>query len=230
MPTEFWEYMMTSILLADENHLVRKGLKSIIEAGPGMHVVAEAWDGHSAVAQARQTLPDVALIDIVMPGMDGLQATRELLRLARPPRILVLTRVGGAEYVDGAIHAGAHGFVLKDSEPEELLTHIRRVADGASVLDPAVTAGLFDRYTRPEPQPGPVDAAARAAVSELPEREQEMLQLLCYGHSNAAIARRMDLTAAAVKGQLSRLMAHFAVTNRVQLARIAYHAGLDGGA
>ena len=215
---------MITLLLADDNQIMRQGLRAILEAGDGLHVVAEAWDGHSAVEAARRFTPDVALVDIRMPGMDGLEATRALRELPAPPRVLVLTMVGGDEYVDTAIRAGAHGFLLKDTPPDDLLAGIRKIAHGEAVLDSAVTAGVFQRLTAHAPH---ATTSEDTAVAGLGERELTVLRLVCQGHSNAEIAARLNFSEATVKGQLSRLMAKLSVGNRVQLARIGYHAGLD---
>ncbi|MFI5867295.1 response regulator [Streptomyces sp. NPDC051546] len=219
---------MISLLLADDSQILRQGLRTILETGPGLHVVAEAWDGHSAIEAVHRYRPDVALIDINMSGMDGITATRHILALPHPPRILILTMVGGDGHVEAALQAGAHGFLLKDAEPEQLITAIRTLAAGHSILDPAVTARVIHHYThQPPPQQNTrADPATAACPDSFSEREEELLRLLGRGHTNAEIAEDLHLSESGVKSQISRLMTRLGVDNRVQLARTAYHHGL----
>ncbi|WP_351231068.1 response regulator transcription factor [Streptomyces sp. NPDC002133] len=215
---------MIHVLVVDDSEIVRRGLSDIIESTDDMHVVAEAWDGRSAVDAARQFSPDVTLLDIRMPGMDGLAATREMRELPRPPRVLILTTFSADEYVDEAVRAGASGFLLKDTPPEELLRAVRQVAEGKAALDPAVTGRLLDTLAG---QASQLTAAEKQSLEALSERDLEVLRLIARGLSNADIGAALHISEGTVKGQVSRLLAKIGADNRVQAARLAYRARLE---
>ncbi|MEU2432382.1 MULTISPECIES: response regulator transcription factor [unclassified Streptomyces] len=215
---------MIHVLIADDSEIVRRGLSEIVEAGEGLHVVAEAWDGRSAVDAARQFSPDVALVDIRMPGMDGLAATREMRALPRPPRVLILTTFSSDEYVDEAARAGVSGFLLKDTPPEELLRAVRQVAEGKGALDPVVTGRVLDTLAGQATQ---LTDAEKRVLESLTERDREVLRLIARGLSNAGIGAALHISEGTVKGQVSRLLAKIGADNRVQAARLAYRAGLE---
>lgn len=178
-------------MIVDDNDIIRRGLRTIIDAGEDMQVVADAADGRSALEAARRARPDIALVDIRMPGMDGLTATRELLRLERPPRVIILTTFNTDEYVDEAIHSGAAGFLLKDSPPEELLRALRAVHEGHAMLDPAVTRQVIDAIADRSPR---LDPDERARLDSLTAREVDVLRLIGRGLSNAGIGGELFMT------------------------------------
>src|SRR6266513_2359825 len=166
---------MTSVLIADDQALVRVGLRKIFESDPQMIVVGEAADGEDAVAEARRLLPDVVLMDIRMPVLDGIEATRRIVRAQPGTRVLILTTFGLDGYVYDALHAGASGFMLKDAPPEELVAAVRIVASGDALLAPAVTRAVIDEFARQPPAAAP---APPPAVDDLTPRERELLDLL----------------------------------------------------
>ncbi|WP_274918004.1 response regulator [Streptomyces sp. WZ-12] len=215
---------MIQVLVADDSEIVRRGLSDVLESSGELHVVAQVWDGRSAVEAARRFSPDVALVDIRMPGMDGLKATRELAALPHPPRVVILTTFGEDEYVDEAVRAGASGFLLKDTPPNDLIRAIRDVAAGKATLDPAVTGRVLDALARQSPQLTPHE---EEALSSLTERELQVLRLVGRGLSNADIGKALHLAEGTVKGQVSRLLTKLGADNRVQAARLAYRAGLE---
>ncbi|QLE75822.1 response regulator transcription factor [Streptomyces rectiverticillatus] len=215
---------MIQVLVADDSEIVRRGLNDVLESSEELHVVAQAWDGHSAVEAARRFSPDVALIDIRMPGMDGLKATRELRALSHPPRVVILTTFGEDEYVDEAVRAGASGFLLKDTLPEDVIRAVLDVAAGKATLDPAVTGRVMDTLAQQAPQ---LDPREEKALASLTERELQVLRLVGRGLSNADIGKSLHITEGTVKGQVSRLLTKLGADNRVQAARLAYRAGLE---
>ncbi|MFK0292923.1 response regulator [Streptomyces sp. NPDC090442] len=215
---------MIQVLVADDSEIVRRGLSDVLESSGALHVIAQAWDGRSAVEAARRYSPDVALVDIRMPGMDGLKATRELRALPHPPRVVILTTFGEDEYVDEAVRAGASGFLLKDTPPNDLIRAIRDVAAGKATLDPAVTGRVLEALAHQSPQLTPHE---EEALSSLTERELQVLRLVGRGLSNADIGKALHLAEGTVKGQVSRLLTKLGADNRVQAARLAYRAGLE---
>jgi DNA-binding NarL/FixJ family response regulator len=216
--------MTVRVLLVDDEELVRFGLRTVLEAAGDFEVVGEAGDGAAAVQAAHALRPDVVLIDIRMPVLDGLAATREILTLPHPPQVCVLTTFHVDEYVYAALAAGAAGFLLKDTPPREIAAAVRSVADGTATLSPAVTRALIDSYV--DRAASPRRAEARHRLGELSEREVEVLKLVGQGESNAGIGRQLFVSEATVKTYVSRLLAKLELANRTQAAILAHEAGL----
>jgi DNA-binding NarL/FixJ family response regulator len=220
-----------TVLIADDEALIRAGFRVLIESAADLHVIGEARDGIEAVRQARALQPDVLLMDIRMPVMHGLEATKVILDGAadgdgasgtgRPPRILIVTTFDQDEHVFAALHAGASGFVLKDTRPEQLLEAIRVVARGDALLTPSVTRRLIAEYTRRPPAPARPDGV----LDELTAREREVLEQVAAGRSNAEIAAALHLSVATVKTHVSRLLAKLDCRDRAQLVVVAYQSG-----
>ncbi len=214
--------MSVRVVVADDQPLARAGLRKIFEVDPSIEVVAEAEDGLGATEAVARTDPDVVVMDIRMPNVDGLEATRRITAASRDrPRVLVLTTFGLDEYVYGALRAGASGFMLKNAPPEELLAAVAVVARGDALIDPAVTRAVISRFTR-LPEPG--DEAARLA--ELTPREHEVLLLVARGRTNAEIAAALVVSEGTVKTHVSRLLAKLGLRDRVQAVIFAYEAGV----
>jgi DNA-binding NarL/FixJ family response regulator len=213
------------VLIADDQKLVRGGLRMLVESADDMEVVAEASDGAEAVALTRELAPEVVLMDVRMPVMDGIEATRALLAgddATGGARVLVLTTFDLDEYVYEALRAGASGFLLKDTEPEALLEGIRVVAAGDALLAPSVTRRLIEQFAR---RPGPSPSAAKH-LEELTEREQEVLALVARGLSNAEIGRELFISPATAKTHVGRVMMKLDAHDRAELVVIAYETGL----
>jgi DNA-binding NarL/FixJ family response regulator len=208
------------VLIADDQALVRGGFRVILEAQDDIEVVAEAGDGAEALALARELRPDVVLLDIRMPNMDGLEATRHLAADPDPPRILVLTTFDADAYVYEAMKAGASGFLLKDLRPEELASAVRTVAAGGTLLAEPVTRRMIERFVR-RPQP-----EEQSDLAELTGREREVLELIARGCSNAEIGSTLFLTEATVKTHVTHLLRKLGLRDRVQAVIYAYEAGL----
>src|SRR4051812_2301563 len=215
---------MISVLLVDDEELVRFGLRTVLEAAGDFTVVGEAGNGADGVTAAEELRPDVVLMDIRMPVMDGLTATRKILALPNPPQVAVLTTFHVDEYVYAALAAGAAGFLLKDTPPREIAAAVRAVADGTATLSPAVTTTLIDSYV--DRRAAPRRAQALRKVATLSEREREVLQLLGTGESNAELAQQLYVSEATVKTYVSRLLTKLELTNRTQAAILAHEAGL----
>jgi DNA-binding NarL/FixJ family response regulator len=213
-----------SVLIADDQAVVRAGLRRILEVDAELQVVGEVEDGVAAVEAARRLSPRVVLMDIRMPRLDGLAATRRLLDEGGqdPPRVLILTTFGLDEYVYEALRAGASGFLLKDAPAEELLDAVRVVARGDALLDPAVTKSVIARFAA---LPSPNDELA-ANVGELTPREREVLELLARGRSNAEIAQELIVAEGTVKTHVARVLMKLSLRDRVQAVILAYEAGL----
>jgi DNA-binding NarL/FixJ family response regulator len=214
---------MLRVLLVDDQALVRSGFRMLIEAQPDMSVVAEASDGEQGVGEAIRTRPDVVVMDVRMPGLDGIEATRRITdtSAALATRVLILTTYDLDEYVFRGLRAGASAFLLKDSGPEELLRAIRVVADGESLLAPSVTRRLVEEFVRlPEPGEPAVD------LSSLTEREREVLELIGHGMSNGEIAAQLFLSTATVKTHVNRIFMKLGVRDRVQAVVLAYETGI----
>jgi len=211
------------VLVADDEEMVRYGFRMILEAQPDIEVVGEADDGTSAVDAARRLTPDVVLMDIRMPKMDGLEATRILLsRLAPPPRVVVLTTFDRDEYVYEALKAGASAFLLKASPPEQLAAAVRVVAAGDALLHPAITKRLIQDFAR---RPTPRDGTP-PQLERLTEREVEVMRLIARGLSNSEIAARLFLAEATVKTHVVHLLSKLGLRDRSQIVVMAYETGL----
>jgi DNA-binding NarL/FixJ family response regulator len=219
-----------TILLADDQPLVRTGFRMILDAEPDMEVIAEAGDGADAVRQARQLRPDVVVMDIRMPVQDGIAATAEIAA-AGHARVLVLTTFHVDEHVVGALRAGASGFLLKDAHADRLLEAIRVVHAGDAIVDPAVTRKLLDQFVHRLPAPGEQRDRAGAAADRLAGttgREREVLTLVARGLSNAEIAAELIVTETTVKTHVHHLLTKLGARDRVQLVVLAYEVGLAG--
>ena len=214
---------MIRIVIADDHALMRNGLRGILDAQEDMEVVGEAENGTEAVEEAVKLHPDVVIMDIRMPRLDGIEATKRLaIQGARAPHVLVLTTFDLDEYVYEALRAGAGGFMLKDAPPRQLAEAVRTVAAGESLLAPAVTKRLIERYvSRP-----PSDSVRRERFAELTDRELEVLQLITRGLSNAEIAECLFLSEATVKTHVTRVLSKLGVRDRVQAVVLAYETGL----
>ena len=215
--------MSITVLLADDQPLLRKGFGMIIEAEPDLHVVAEAGHGNEAVAAARAHAPDIVLMDIRMPGMDGIEATRRIVAAQPDTRVLVLTTFDLDEYAFGALRAGASGFLTKDVRPAELVAAIRTVAAGDAIVSARVTRRLLEEYAHLLP----VDMADRyPQLAELTDREREVLAAVARGLSNAEIADAFSVSETTVKSHVGRILAKLSLRDRVQIVVLAYEAGL----
>jgi DNA-binding NarL/FixJ family response regulator len=213
---------MIRVLIADDQALVRGGFHMILDAQPDIEVVAEAEDGRQALARARELAPDVVLMDIRMPELDGLEATRRLLHDAGSTRVLILTTFDLDEYVYDAMKAGASGFLVKDVRPEQLADAVRVVATGDALLAPTITRRLIEQFVRrPPPTTG-----APANLSELSKRELEVLELMARGLANAEIAESLFVTEATVKTHVTHILSKLALRDRVQAVVLAYESGL----
>jgi DNA-binding NarL/FixJ family response regulator len=210
------------VVVADDQAIVRAGFRLLIESEPDLAVLGEAADGAEAVALARATTPDVVLMDIRMPLLDGIEATRQITAAPPPPRVLILTTFDLDEYVFGALRAGASGFMLKDRPPEELLSAIRVVAAGEALLAPNVTHRLIEHFAR---QPDPLRPPP-GALGQLTAREREVLVLVANGLSNTEIAGRLVMSVPTAKTHVSRILAKLAARDRAQLVVLAYQVGL----
>jgi len=212
-----------AVLIADDQVLVRAGFRMILDAEPDLRVVAEAKDGLEAVEASRLLEPDVVLMDIRMPRMDGIEATRRILAGGHAGlRVLMLTTFDLDEYVYEALQAGASGFLLKDVPPEQLVAGIRTVAAGDALLAPTVTRRLIETYLREARSPRP----ATPPIGELTDREREVLRLIAQGLSNAEIADALVVSRTTVKTHVAHVLAKLGVRDRVQAVVLAYEAGI----
>jgi DNA-binding NarL/FixJ family response regulator len=207
------------VVIADDQPLMRAGFKAVLEATGSIQVVAEAGTGEEAVRAATEHAPDVVLMDIRMPGMDGIEATRRLPR----QRVLILTTFGLDEYIVDALRAGASGFLLKDAPTHEVVAAVRAVAAGDAVLAPSVTRQLLDQVGRRLP---PAVPRTHASEAELTERERQVLSMLAAGMSNSEISRALVLSEATVKTHVSNLLGKLGLRDRVQAVIYAYETGL----
>ena len=212
------------VLLVDDQALIRAGFRMILEAQPDMEVVGEAADGQTAITIARRVRPDVVLMDIRMAGLDGLEATRNLLdgASAAPPRIIILTTFDLDDYVYAAMHAGASGFLLKDVTPEHLVGAVRTVAVGDALLAPSITRRLVERFARP----ASAVAGSADALGALTSREHEVFRLVARGLSNAEIAAELVVSEATVKTHVASILSKLDLRNRAQVVVLAYEAGV----
>jgi DNA-binding NarL/FixJ family response regulator len=219
-----------SVLLADDQPLLRRGFRMILEAEDGVTVAGEAGDGAEAVEIARRVRPDVVLMDIRMPGTDGIEATRRITAAEPGVRVLVLTTFDLDEYAFGALQAGASGFLLKDVRPHELVAAVRTVASGDAVVSPRVTRRLLEEYARQLPVAGAgadVDRADRyPQLASLTEREREVLAVVAQGLSNTEIAASLFVSETTVKSHVGRILAKLGLRDRVQIVVLAYESGL----
>ena len=216
--------MSTRVLICDDQALVRAGFRAILETRPDLEVVGEAENGVEAVALAERRSPDVILMDIRMPIVDGVEATRQLVAKGSPARVLILTTFDLDEYVHAAIRAGASGFLLKDVKPADLVHAINVVAAGDALLAPTVTRRLLERFATALP----VGDQTGQALAELTTRETEVLRLLAGGLSNAEIAAKLVLSEATVKTHISSILRKLGLRDRVQAVILAYETGLTG--
>ncbi|MGW0903274.1 response regulator [Streptomyces sp. NPDC002853] len=214
------------VVIVDDEQLVRMALRLVIDGEPDLTVVAEAADGNAAITVVDEQRPDVVLMDVRMPGRDGLSATRELLTRAMPPRVLMLTTFDSDDLVLGALRAGALGFVLKDTRPQQILDAVRTVADGEPVLSPAAASRVIAAATGPQSAHVRASSrdAARAKLSALTERERETARAIADGLGNPEIAQRLHISVATVKAHTGNLFAKLAVENRVQIALLVRDA------
>ena len=216
--------MSVSILLADDQPLLRRGFRMILEAEDDLTVVGEAGNGEEAVELARRHTPDVALMDIRMPGTDGIEATQRITAAGPLPKVLVLTTFDLDEYAFGALRAGASGFLLKDVRPSELVAAIRTVAAGDAVVSPRVTRRLLEEYAQVLPLGQQTQHYPQ--LSALTEREREVLIAVARGLSNTEIAASLYVSEATVKSHVGRILSKLSLRDRVQVVVLAYEAGL----
>ena len=212
--------MTIRVLVADDQSMVRAGFRMLLGREPDIEVVAEASTGLEAVAKVERFAPTLVLMDIRMPELDGLEATRRILAREGAPKILVLTTFALDEYIYDALNAGASGFVLKDDPPEQLIEAVRTVAAGDALLSPQVTKRVIHQFSR-LPRP-----SAPAGFDELTSREMEIFRLLADGLSNAEIADRLVIAESTVKSHITHVLAKLGLRDRVQLIVLAYQAGL----
>jgi DNA-binding NarL/FixJ family response regulator len=216
-----------SILLADDQSMLRLGFRLVLDAQPDMRVVGEAGDGATAVRMTQATQPDIVLMDVRMPGTDGIEATRQIVAAASTTRVLILTTFDLDEYAYAGLRAGASGFLLKDVPPPELMSAIRAVASGDAVVAPRVTRRLINAFLPHLPDPATASRPGPPPeVAALTPREREILTEIAAGLSNAEIAARLVLAEATVKGHVSRLLSKLQLRDRVQAVIYAYEHGL----
>jgi DNA-binding NarL/FixJ family response regulator len=211
------------VVVVDDEQLVRSGLRMILESAGDVEVVGEAADGGAAVEQVRRHRPDAVLMDIRMPAMDGLAATREITALPDPPKVVMLTTFELDEYVHAALENGAVGFLLKDIPPRDLVQAVRTVAEGNAMLAPTVTRRLIAEFAA---RSSTQAVAARRRLDTLTGREREVVVAVAQGLSNAEIGRRLFMSEATVKAHVSRVLSKLGLSNRVQAAILAHDAGL----
>ena len=214
---------MIRVLIADDQELVRTGFRVILEAEGDIEVVAEAENGVEAVRQAALVKPEVVLMDIRMPELDGLAATEQILRQADPPTIVVLTTFDQNEYIYRALRAGAAGFLLKDAPSSRLIAAVRAAATGDSLIEPSITQRLVERFAEPVATVG-----IPPELEQLTERELDVFRLITRGLSNAEIAREMVVAETTVKTHVARILAKLGVRDRVQAVVVAYETGFVG--
>jgi DNA-binding NarL/FixJ family response regulator len=215
-----------SVVLADDQALVRVGFRLILEAEDDLAVVGEAGDGDQAVEVTRRLRPDVVLMDVQMPDLDGIEATRELTRAAPRARVLILTTFEQDDYIFGALRAGASGFLVKRTKPEELIAAVHTVGGGESLLSPSVTRRVIDRMAQ---QPTP-DLAGQTKLDELTQREREVLELVARGLSNREIAAELVVEESTIRSHIRRILMKLDLRDRVQIVIFAYETGLNRAA
>ncbi|MDN3242733.1 response regulator [Glycomyces tritici] len=218
---------MTTLLIVDDHPLQRMGFRMLVESQPDLVVLGEADNGADAVRRATELGPDVVLMDVRMPGVDGIEATRRIIAAGGRSRVLVLTTFDLDEYAYAALRAGASGFLVKDAQPEELLAGIRVVAAGDAVVAPKLTRRLLDRFADQFPVEGEEDTSAAAErLGVLTEREKEVLTAIGRGWNNSEIAERFHLAESTVKTHVGRILAKIGARDRVQAVIFAYNTGL----
>ena len=217
---------MIRVLLADDQELMRMGFRMVIDSQPDLEVVGEAATGQEAIAAVTRLVPDVALMDVRMPVLDGVEATRRIVAASAVTRIIILTTFDLDEYVHAGLRAGASGFLLKDAQPADLLSAIRSVASGDAVIAPPVTRRLLDTYAHRLPASGAPRAPEAERLATLTAREGEVLALVAGGLSNGEIADRLFVSEATVKTHVGRLLAKLDLRDRVQVVVFAYETGL----
>jgi RNA polymerase sigma factor (sigma-70 family) len=210
------------VLVVDDDDLMRAGLKAVLSTDEGIDMVGEASDGNGAVRRTRELDPDVVLMDVRMPHLDGIAATREVLAVSPEVRVVILTTFEQDDYIFGALRAGASGFLLKRASPEELITAIHTVAAGDSLLSPSVTRRVIDRMAQ---QPSP-DASFGERLEDLTPREREVLELVARGLSNGEIAAAFVIEESTVKTHVKRILRKLRLRDRVQAVIFAYESGL----
>ncbi|QWF81200.1 response regulator [Amycolatopsis sp. CA-230715] len=213
--------MTVAVLLADDQPWLRLGFRAVLDAQPDLEVVGEAGDGDEAAALVRELAPDVVLMDVRMPVLDGIEATRRIVASGSPSRVLVLTTFDLDEYVFAALRAGASGFLLKDAEPADLIAGIRAVAAGNAVVAPSVTKRLIETFTRQVPRP-PADGR----FGELTAREREVVVEVAGGRSNKEIADRLFVSETTIKVHVGRVLAKLGLRDRAQVIVFAYENGV----
>jgi DNA-binding NarL/FixJ family response regulator len=218
--------MSTSLLLADDQELMRMAFRMVIDTQPDMSIVGEATNGHEAVAAAERLQPDVVLMDVRMPKMDGVEGTRLIVESRSSARIIILTTFDLDEYVYAALRAGASGFLLKDTPPADLLSGIRAVASGDAVVAPSVTRRLLSTYAHRLPVSGLPDHAQHERLTLLTAREHEVLLQVAGSLSNAEIAEHLVLSEATVKSHVGHILSKLGLRDRVQIVVFAYETGL----
>jgi DNA-binding NarL/FixJ family response regulator len=214
---------MTRVLIADDDDLMRAGLAELLSGEPEIELVGEASTGREAVERARRHQPDVVLMDVRMPDLDGIDATRELARVAPRVKVLILTTFEQDDYVFGALRAGASGFLVKRTRPEELIAAVRTVATGDGLLSPSVTRLVIDRMAQ---QPAPA-FGDEEQLHELTPREREVLELVARGLSNREIAAKLVVEESTIRSHIRRILTKLRLRDRVQLVIFAYETGLN---
>ncbi len=217
--------MTIRVLICDDQPLIRVGLRALLQAQPGIEVAGEAADGAEAIARATALRPDVVLMDVRMPGTDGIAATTAIARDGGPPRVLILTTYDRDEYVFDALAAGASGFLLKDARPEDLVAGIRTVAAGDALLAPSVTRRLISLFAR---RPRPASLHGAAGLEQLSSREREVLGLIIAGLSNAEISASLHISGNTVKTHVARVLAKLGLRDRIHAVIFGYESGLAG--
>ncbi|NRQ38186.1 response regulator transcription factor [Nonomuraea sp. NN258] len=213
---------MITVLVADDQAMIRAGFAALLSAQPDLQVLGQARDGLEAVAAARELRPDVVLMDVRMPNLDGLEATRRITGAGRGTKVLILTTFDIDDYVYAALRGGASGFLLKDAPPEDLITAVRVVADGQALLAPSVTRRLIEEFTSRRP----LDEAESLRLNALTGRERDVLRLVAAGLSNAEIAGELTIAEETVKSHVGRVFGKLALRDRAQAVVFAYESGL----